>query len=78
MDIIEPFYQKYKKILSEARITENANLIYKYVDRTIFHKFKTLISNILLQVKDMINNSEELIYSTTFLTKEQIECSKKW
>ena len=43
----KPFYEKYKDIIKEARITENKNLLFKYIDKDKFNKFSNSLIKIL-------------------------------
>lgn len=39
LPLVESFYTKYKDILKEVRMSENTNLLYKYVDKDIYLKY---------------------------------------
>lgn len=55
--LIENFYQQFKELIKEARISSNANILFKYIDRDNFEIFKNFIGE---TYNNVFNKDEEL------------------
>ena len=68
--LIEPFYQQYKEIIKEARITSNANILYKYINKDVFNELKDLIGKIFKKIyNDNGNITDDDIENVTRLVE---------
>ena len=76
LPLVNPFYFKYKDIINEARITENSNILYKYIDKDKYLEFKTFVSKVSKEVENRLNNTENTIYDTdNFIKYEEYKMS---
>ena len=44
---VDRFYDKYKDIIKQSRITENKNLLFKEIDKDVYLKYEKLIASIM-------------------------------
>jgi len=71
LPLVMPFYNKYKDIIKKARITENSNILYKYIDKNKYLEFKTFINDVINKIEDRINNTKSTICETDSFTKDE-------
>ncbi len=56
LGLIDMFYNKYSSVLKIARITDNYNLLYKYVDKDIFKQYVCFIYKLYEENKKIDDN----------------------
>ena len=66
-DLIELFYQKYCNLLKRVRITENYNLLFKYIDKDIYYEYIDFIYKKYEEMECQIKSGNKFILNSMYI-----------
>lgn len=66
-DLIDLFYQKYCNLLKRVRITENYNLLFKYIDKNTYYEYIDFIYKIYQEMECQIISGNKFILNSIYI-----------